>query len=497
MAPTTATATDALLRDYYARRYPVEALAWLVSRRGDALVQREWALDGAYYRRYVTADDAAALRGVLRNAVALKAVHIGPVYSGVVQKPDPDADTRLLFDRSRPARKELLFDIDLSDYDFLDLAGGPADPKALNLEACDAAWPVAGIALLLLQRVLHAQFGFGEFLCFYSGRRGAHLWVLDERAMALDEAGRAAIAEFLDLGLTKCRPTRATSSHRVHVKNLGLMPTVYSLFEAVLVGQMGALDLQAHRSTFVDRLALRHESMHNLEEEASRKASGAAAWAYIRTKVTKQAVRLPKECGWFVARLEEVVLAYVWPRLDFQVTKGLNHLIKAPFVAHPKTLRVAVPLRRGELLTFDPSTAPTLGDPGVHAALDARGGHAEGNGLGDWVWYERAAVDTATPMDVDVEDLVPASGAPPPPKTPPRAPRRAPVATAPADDGDVDATIAEALEQARRSDAHRRHVTWAGMPLVAKAPVLTAQEEAERRARAWERAHGRCSAPLA
>ena len=43
--------------------------------------------------------------------------------------------------------------------------------------------------------------------------------------------------------------------------------------------------------------------------------------------MTKQAERLPKECGWFVARLEEVVLAYVWPRLDFQVTKGLNHLM--------------------------------------------------------------------------------------------------------------------------------------------------------------------------
>jgi len=255
--------------------------------------------------------------------------------------------------------------------------------------------------------------------------------------------------------------------------------------------------------------------MHNLEEEASRKASGAAAWAYIRTKVTKQAESLPKECGWFVARLEEVVLAYVWPRLDFQVTKGLNHLIKAPFVAHPKTLRVAVPLRRDELLTFDPSTAPTLGDPGAHAALDARGGRADCNGLGDWVWHERATVDAATPMDVDMEDLVPASGAPPP-KTPPRAPRKAPpkpprkapVANAPADDGDdsddsddddrdVKATIADVLEQAHRSDAHRRHVTWAGMPLVAKAPVLTAQEEAERRARAWERAHGGCPAPCA
>ena len=390
---------------YYAHEFPVEALEWLTTRNGDEPVLREWALDGDYYKRYVTATDATALRAKLTGMPSLRALHAGPVWFKACQKPDSSADTLLKFEQPHPHRRELIFDIDLNDYDFLDLHEGPPDPngrpRPLSLEKCDYAWPVAGIAVKILTRILRDQFGFGDFLCCYSGRRGVHLWVLDERAMALDNDGRSAIASFVDLQLSKCKQ-RASMGQRHFAKTYHLMETAYELFEDVLVAQMGVLCPLEAREDFVVRLGLNdQDSMHNLQTEVDYKDSGVEAWAYIKTKVHGQAKRHPKACGWFANRLDETVLAYVWPRIDINVTKGLNHLIKAPFVAHPKTQRIAVPLRRDELLRFQPATAPTLGAEGWREALMARGGQPDGKGLADWVWHLRPP----PAADVDMEDL--------------------------------------------------------------------------------------------
>ena len=39
---------------------------------------------------------------------------------------------------------------------------------------------------------------------------------------------------------------------------------------------------------------------------------------------------------------KEVLAGYAYPRLDVEVSKKMNHLLKAPFCVHPKTGKVGV-----------------------------------------------------------------------------------------------------------------------------------------------------------
>jgi len=59
--------------------------------------------------------------------------------------------------------------------------------------------------------------------------------------------------------------------------------------------------------------------------------------------------------------MEDIILQYTYPRLDAEVSKHRNHLLKAPFCIHPKTGRVCVPVNPERIDEFDPERVPTVG----------------------------------------------------------------------------------------------------------------------------------------
>ena len=76
-----------------------------------------------------------------------------------------------------------------------------------------------------------------------------------------------------------------------------------------------------------------------------------------------------------VAAKQDIVLEYMYPRLDIEVSKHLNHLLKSPFCVHPGTGmlltplvfkisnftgRICVPIDSSDPASFDPFSVPTV-----------------------------------------------------------------------------------------------------------------------------------------
>lgn len=96
-----------------------------------------------------------------------------------------------------------------------------------------------------------------------------------------------------------------------------------------------------------------------------------------------------------LAAKQDIVLEYTYPRLDIEVSKKLNHLLKSPFVVHPGTGRVCVPIdaRPGKLEEFDPTAVPTVQT--LLGEIDA------------WAGEEGAGDDTASIQDWEKTSLKP------------------------------------------------------------------------------------------
>lgn len=383
--------------------------------------------------RYQSVRDAADLRRALLAKVPAK-IDIGPVYN-------VDPSRRAAYNSNAsasgapsatgggfaPMERELVFDVDLTDYDDVRTCGTGG-------HTCRKCWPLMAAAVAVVDAALREDFGFQLVLWVFSGRRGVHAWVCDPRARALTDEQRAAVAANLSLykgvedGVVKLalpgkagsgagnpaaardgNGTASSSASNAHGGNVSHPSVARSLrllrplWEARILPSQRLFDsaatwdkILAHvpDSSVVSKLTSKWERERETErenvpsddEEVNPESTlSVRRWRDLKAEV-QRAARSSKADD-LAARvrkaaletcLDRAVLACAYPRLDVDVSKKRNHLLKAPFCVHPKTGKVCVPIALSEddadvaaaAARFDVDGVPTAA--GLLDSLDDR-----------------------------------------------------------------------------------------------------------------------------
>ncbi|XP_062619176.1 DNA primase small subunit-like [Saccostrea cucullata] len=228
-------------------------------------------------------------------------------------------------------------------------------------DICDKCWPLMQIAVKILDRALEEDFGFEHRLWVYSGRRGVHCWVCDETARKLSQNGRTAVAEYLSLvkGGEHQNKKVILDTPTLHPFISHSLEIVKARFEDYAVKKQEFLGDEERRKKVLSLITeekLRSPLEENFEKEFG-DAVSKTAWDVMKTYVkSKSNLKGSKYV------LEEIMLQYCYPRLDVNVSKGVNHLLKSPFCVHPKTGRVCVPFDPKKVDDFDPMSVPLISD---------------------------------------------------------------------------------------------------------------------------------------
>lgn len=370
--------------DFYKHSFPAEDVFRLFARSWQPKPyrpeQREWGVEtvDGIFRRYKQCVDASELRKLVSEGNVGK-LNVGCVFNAPVS----ERWKRSLSNPIVPKQREFVIDVDIDDYSS---AGFQIDKN--DMQECDLHWPLVAIGLLICKQILKECFGFTQFLCVYSGRRGGHLWVCDQCACELTDEARSSIVKFMTPGDRENAHGRRSFKFLLEhpVFGAGQNPLsnsqigkesifqrfIYKFWERYglkakgVNGGLGLLDGRFERERFISMadLKLKPDEM----ERVFQAKTGVDAWALIQQLVGLQPDYLKK---WTILRLCETMCTLLWPRPDAAVSTHMNHTLKSPFSVHPGTGRVSAPIFDSNIIEFDPVLGAPLANEPMPASFAA------------------------------------------------------------------------------------------------------------------------------
>ncbi|KAH0571573.1 DNA primase small subunit [Spironucleus salmonicida] len=302
-----------IYEEYYQNQFPFDQIYKFFSYNNtvDPLL-REWSFEAlvqdneSFIKRFEVVNSAEKLKQLTNNTVDLKLkFDIGPIYSSSIL----DRYSKPIV----PVQRELVFDIDSGDFDSVRKC-------CTGTNMCDKCWRFMECATCIL--TLFCQtFGFINYIFVFSGRRGLHCWIADSEARNLPQSIRLNMLKMFEL----IKVDNGTEIEMIVPDqfNVNLIVDICEKFFMVMCDEQNWL-----QNGDIEKFA-----------EKANKWKGKKLFPIINAKnVGQLKLKLSSDAWRFL------VVYFVYPRFDIEVTKSMNHLLKIPFSVHSKTLFVACPI---------------------------------------------------------------------------------------------------------------------------------------------------------
>jgi DNA primase small subunit len=195
---------EKLLKQYYQDMFPFDRIArWLAydDWKGNPDFNEYFNRREISYNMAVDEDNEYVIRHLCyanpenwKKEVLAKVpirIDIGAVFD---QEPRKNKDS-ISREKSLALDREYVIDIDMSDYDRIRSC-------CSGKKLCQRCWKFMYVAYKVLKKALKEDFGFENVLWVFSGRRGIHAWISDERARIMRNEVRAAITDYLDISIS-------------------------------------------------------------------------------------------------------------------------------------------------------------------------------------------------------------------------------------------------------------------------------------------------------
>jgi DNA primase small subunit len=189
--------TPELLSMYYSRLFPYHLIhEWLSynpsqSSENRLFSRREFSFTieiggEEIYIRYQSFSKQEDFQTAILQRKPTK-IDIGAVFS------HPPKDHKAIPTGFVTEQRELVFDVDLTDYDDIRQCG------CSGAKICNKCWQMMTMAVKVMEQGLREDFGFKHIAWIYSGRRGVHAWICDEEARTLSNEARSAVASYFEV----------------------------------------------------------------------------------------------------------------------------------------------------------------------------------------------------------------------------------------------------------------------------------------------------------